>query len=526
MRGSKSSAPLRRSNRDGLVALLAVIGALTAIGIGAAWWCFQRGYSLYYGDAEAHLNIARRILDSRTPGPGQIGTVWLPLPHFLLIPFVMRDAWWHSGLAGVLPSLACFVIAGTFLFCAARRAYSSSGAGSGAALAATLLFGLNPNILYLQATPMTELPFLASLAALLWATLWFRDSQSIWAVLAAAAASNAASLTRYEGWFLIPFVCLYLLAVSKRKRHAILFAAFFMVTAALGPLAWLAHNQYYYGNALEFYNGPYSAAAIYQRQLAQGGFRYPGDGDWLKSARYYWTASRWVAGWPLLTVGVAGTLVAITRRSWQQTRWPVLLLLLPPLFYVWSMHSSGTPIFVPDLAPYSWYNTRYAVAAVPFAAFAAGALVTLLPERLQLRAAMILVIAITGVWAFGGPPSICWKESEANSEARRAWTVQAASFLAREYRPDSGIVFPFGDLTGVLREAGIPLREGLHEGNGAAFDAAMARPDLLLAQVGLVEWGLSFSGDAVDRALRKAGYTLRREIVVKGAPVVEIYHRE
>jgi hypothetical protein len=503
------------------VAAVAVI--LTAIGTGAAWWCFERGYPLYYGDAEAHLNIARRILDSRTPGPDQIGTVWLPLPHFLLLPFAMRDAWWHSGLAGVLPSLACFIIAGVFLFCAARRVYSSSQASSrassGAALAVALLFALNPNILYLQATPMTELPFLASLAALLWATLWFRDAQSPWAILIAAAASNAASLTRYEGWFLIPFVSVYLLLIAQRKRYAILFG----VLAALGPLAWLAHNQYYYGNALEFYNGPYSAAAIYQRQLAQGGMKYPGDHAWLTSARYYLAASRWVAGWPLLILGAAGTLAAIARRaSW----WALFLLLLPPLFYVWSMHSSGTPIFVPDLAPYSWYNTRYAIAAVPFAAFAAGALVTLFPDRLQSRVALVVTLAIAGVWALAAPPSICWKESEVNSEARRGWTAQAASFLAREYRPGSGIVFPFGDLTGVLREAGIPLCEGLHEGNGAAFDAAMARPDLLLAKSGLVEWGLAFSGDAVDAALRKAGYTLRRQIVVKGAPVVDIYHRE
>jgi hypothetical protein len=102
--------------------------------------------------------------------------------------------------------------------------------------------------------------------------------------------------------------------------------------------------------------------------------------------------------------------------------------------------------------------------------------------------------------------------------------------LAHEYRPGSGIIFPFGDLTAVLREAGIPLREGLHEGNGVVFDAAMARPDLLLRECGLVEWGLAFSGDAVDTALQKAGYTLRRQIVVKGAPVagtyVDIYHRE
>jgi hypothetical protein len=223
-----------------------------------------------------------------------------------------------------------------------------------------------------------------------------------------------------------------------------------------------------------------------------------------------------------LVLGIAGTLVAVAKRVW----WALFLLLLPPLFYVWSMHSSGTPIFVPDLAPYGWYNTRYAIAVVLFAAFAAGALVTLVPGRFQIRASIILALTVAGVWGFRGSSSISWKESEVNSEARRDWTAQAASFLAREYRPGSGIIFPFGDLTAVLREAGIPLREGLHEGNGVAFDAAMARPDLLLAKMGWAEWGLAFSGDAVDIALQKAGYTLQRQIVVKGAPVVRIYHRE
>ena len=512
MRASKNSAPSRHSSRTGLAALVAAL--LSVIATAAAWWCFSHGYSLYYGDAEAHLNIARRILDSRTPGPDQIGTVWLPLPHLILVPFVMHDAWWHSGLAGVLPSLACFVIAGMFLFSAARRVYGSAGA----ALAVALLFALNPNMLYLQTTPMTELPFLASLAALLWSTLWFRDAQSPWPVLIAAGASNAASLTRYEGWFLIPFVCLYLLVVAKRKSDAILFAAL----AALGPLAWLAHNQYYYSNALEFYNGPYSAAAIYKRQLAQGGFPYPGDHDWSMAARYYVAASRSIVGWPLLILGVAGTLIAVAQKTW----WSLFLLLLPPLFYVWSMHSSGTPIFVPDLPPYGWYNTRYAIAVVPLAAFAAGALVTLVPGRLQVTASIVLALAIAGLWGFRGASSISWKESEINSESRRAWTTEAAKFLEDEYRPGSGIIFPFGDLTGVLREAGIPLRESLHEGNGVAFDSAMARPDLLLREAGLAEWGLAYSGDAVDGALKKAGYTPRRHIVVKGAPVVEIYHRE
>src|SRR6478672_3406837 len=75
----KSSAHSHRSNLAGVVILL------TAISAAAVWWCASHGYTLYYGDAEAHLNIARRVLDSRTPGPEQLGTAWLPLPHVLML---------------------------------------------------------------------------------------------------------------------------------------------------------------------------------------------------------------------------------------------------------------------------------------------------------------------------------------------------------------------------------------------------------------------------------------------------------
>src|SRR6266404_1630327 len=132
----KNSASSRLSSA---LTLTSFVVLLAVIGVAAARWCLARGYTLYYGDAEAHLNIARRILDSRTPGPEQIGTVWLPLPHVLMVPLVMRDDWWRSGLAGTVVSCACFVLAGAFLFATARRVYGSQAA----ALAVALLFALN-----------------------------------------------------------------------------------------------------------------------------------------------------------------------------------------------------------------------------------------------------------------------------------------------------------------------------------------------------------------------------------------------
>ncbi len=510
---NSEGSPRSKVTLIGAMALLALIGA------SAAHWCLARGYVLYYGDAEAHLNIARRILDSRTPGLEQIGTVWLPLPHLLMVPFVMRDEWWRSGLAGIIPGVACFVLAGVFLFAAARRIFASDYA----ALAVMLLFALNPNMLYLQSTPMTEPVFQASFAALLWASLWFRDSQTAWAVLAAAAASNAASLTRYEGWFLIPFVCLYFLLMAKRKWLAVLFGAL----AMLAPLAWLALNHYYEGNALEFYSGPYSAMAIYRRYLTHG-LPYPGDHNWTVALTYYFAAARWVIGWPLIGIGIAGTLAAFWQPGlWKKIWWPLFFAALVPVFYIWSIHSSGTPIFVPELWPNGWYNTRYALGFLPLIALAGGALVILTRSRLRLPVALALAAIPAAIWAATGAPAITWKEAEVNSIARRAWTTEAAKFLAANYEPGFGIIFEFGDLAGVLREAGIPLREGFHQGNRLAWVAAVIRPDLFLD----TGWALAISGDEVSTAMLRADrhgqhYELRKQIIVKGAPVVEIYQRQ
>jgi hypothetical protein len=527
------SSPVRAPKSKSPGPLVAVVLALAAISVAAARWTLVHGYTLYDGDAEAHLDIARRILDSRTPGPEQLGTVWLPLPHLLMLPFVMHNAWWRSGLAGVIPSAVCFVLAGAFLFAAARRAYSSVAAG----LAVALLFALNPNILYLQSTPMTETVLLAAVAALLWATLWFRDSQSIWAIAAAAVASNAASLTRYEGWFLIPFVSLYLWFAARRKWHALIFAAL----ASLGPLAWLAHNQYYYSNPLEFYNGPWSTMAIHARELARGVIS-PTDHNWMASIHYYFEASRLVVGGAVLALGAIGAAVAlaagaaVARLRWNW--WPLVFLALCPAFYIWSLHSAGADLYVPTLWPHTAYDTRYAIAVLPWAAFAAGALTLLIPDRIQSRrvpmTAVVLGAAFAGGLMFlpGGIESTCWREAAVNSAARRTWTREAASYLGNHYDRGTGILYSFGDLTAVLREAGIPLRDGLHDGNHPAWDLTMARPRQFLAQ----EWVLAFSGDQVANLLSEMKqpketelgmhYQLQKQIAVEGARVVEIYQRK
>ncbi len=488
---------------------------LAALSAAALAYFYQRGELYYYGDAEAHLNIARRVVDSRTPGYEQIGTVWLPLPHALMLPMVGRDDLWRNGLAGAIPSAICFVLAGAFLYAAARRAFASAAA----AAAATALFALNPNLLYLQSTAMTEAVFLACLMGLVYALVRFRDTQSLWMAAAGGVAALAGSLTRYEGWFLIPFAALFFLLSAKRARLAALLV--FGAIACLGPLYWLAHNRYFFSDWLYFYDGPWSARAI------QGKADYPGLGDWPKALLYFRTAARLCAGAPLYWLGVAGIAAALLRRA----LWPVLLLALPGVFYVWSLHGSGTPIFVPELWPNTYYNTRYGLAVFPLLVFGAAALVTLAPARWRGAAALAAVLAGVSTWILQPRPSAwaTWEESRVNSEARRAWTREAAAFLGPRYRPGAGIYTGFGDLTGISRAAGIPLGETLTGDNEPMFMAAFARPDLFLRE----EWAVAMGGDPVQTVVTRArrpypgypDYTLVKTIVVKGAPVIEIYRR-
>jgi hypothetical protein len=480
------------------------------------WFCHRRGYTLYSGDATAHVNIARRVVDSRTPGYEQLGTVWLPLPHALMLPLVRYDSLWRSGLAGAIPAAACFILAAAFLYAALRRATGSRAA----AVSAVAVFSLNPNLLYLQSTPMTEPIFFAAFAAVVYFCVSYQAEPRLWRALAAGAAMLAATLTRYEGWFAIPFVAVFFLLAGSRTA-----AAVFLVVAGLGPLYWLGHNWYFYGDALEFYRGPYSAQAIYARGLARGHAPFPGEHDLPAAWLYYRTAAETVLGRPVVWLGGVAAVVVAIRRT---TR-PLLLLAAPAAFYLLSLYGGGTEIFLPSLRPFSYYNTRYALAALPFCAAAVGALVALCPRPLlRAAAAAALMSVCLGGWA--ARPSVeswvCWKEAEVNSRGRRAWTQKAAEFFRDRYAPGDGILTASGDVLAIYQTAGIPLRETLHDGSQLQWYSAVWRPDLFLRQ----RWVVALAGDTISFnlvnpkrfssvATRVAVFSAERE------PVIEVWRK-
>ena len=120
-----------------------------------------------------------------------------------------------------------------------------------------------------------------------------------------------------------------------------------------------------------------------------------------------------------------------------------------------------------------------------------------------------------------------------NSEPRRAWTAEAARYFKSHLRPGDTIFTGSGDITGVFREAGIPLVQTLSVDNGLFWDAARLRPDLFLR----CQWALVLltpnresDGDRVKAAIERSrqvgpDYELVHGIRSADGKVVEIYHR-
>src|SRR5882724_5291821 len=116
-----SSISKRRIDRikdfsDRIIGTKLVLFLSTVFSIAAITYCYTHDLIVRYGDAESHLNIAKRVITNLTPGFAQLGGIWLPLPHILMLPFIWNDFMWRSGLAGAVVSGTAYVISALFMY--------------------------------------------------------------------------------------------------------------------------------------------------------------------------------------------------------------------------------------------------------------------------------------------------------------------------------------------------------------------------------------------------------------------------
>jgi hypothetical protein len=200
-----------------------------------------------------------------------------------------------------------FLVAGVFRLVrdALGRYGDASGTANSAAWLATAIVGLNPNLLYLQATAMTEIPYLAFFV---WAVVYFaeflNETLASESTISEAARSKlgrcawcvaAAEWTRYDGWFLAGVIGVCAIAVLHRFRHlaGVKWAAAKLLIVLCAPaLLWLGYNAVVYGNPLEFANGPYSAKTIERKTAEPGHPPHPGAQDPPMAALYFFKAAQ------------------------------------------------------------------------------------------------------------------------------------------------------------------------------------------------------------------------------------------
>ena len=479
---------------------------------------YTQGAILLYGDAVAHIHIARRVFDSITPGPLRLGTVWLPLPHILMIPFLVSDWMWRTGVGGSIVSMIAYVAGTVGVFRLVRSRTSAAG------WFAAAIYALNPNLIYLQCTAMTEPLYLA---LFVWAVVFLDETlrpnelsqQSVLPVATAAkggAPSDisrrarlleraailiaATMLTRYDGWWLAActLAAAFCVTVSMLLKHSTAVREFFsgiqyrlirkalrsaiLLLAAI-PTLWLAYNQREYGNPLEFATGPYSARAIEQRTAC---LRHPGDHSprvaaiyFLKSVKLNLGDGRWE--WPLFAAALIGLLISFVAARRFAVWW---LFWLPLPFYVLSIACGGVPLFLPVWWPFSYDNTRYGVEMLPaVAVFAALTVDTLrrASDRFAWRTAVvalaIAVLAGSYISEWRATP-ITVREAVANSRTRIPFERTLADALRRLPRSASLLMYTAAH-PGALQTADIHLRRVVNESNHPQWEQALHDPALV-----------------------------------------------
>ena len=470
------------------------------MGGGVFFWALARGRLLLYGDATAHLMIARRMFDSLTPGLSQWGTVWLPFPHLLMAPWVAIMTLWRTGAAGSIVSVAAFAFAAYFLHRITARHLSATAGGW-----AAVFFVLNPNVLYLAAVPMTETVYLAAFLGAVDSIGRYSETRADRYIISSALWALAGAMTRYDGWFCLPFFALAIWAAGGWRA-----AWRFSAVAAVGPVFWLIYNFFYFGDALAFLRGPYSARQIYLNALRHGGFRYPGDHHLALATLYYLKCAALDCGVPLLVLAALGLgvwLFALGRPAdWQERgarlRSPLLLLVLPLPWYLWAMWSGNVPIFMPMYWPHGYYNMRYGVQLLPAAAAWSAALVVYMRARQPrwragVLAGLALLVLVSYAAMLRGQGPMTYAEAVHNAPARLAMEDQLAAALAPRQRGEKLLMF-LGSYPGALADDGIALRDVIQESNFQIWDRALAAPQDYVA------WVVVQQGTLIDRAINHA----------------------
>lgn len=445
----------------------------TTLSVAAYVWYAQRGLTLAYEDSISHMMIARRVLFGRTPGLGQLGAAWLPLPHLLMVPFVWNDWMFHTGLAGSLPSMAAYVITAVYAARLGRLAFQSNWAG----WLAALVVMLNPDVLYMQSTPMSEVELLATtLVAVYYLVRWahmYRETDLVKCALAVA----AGTLIRFDGWALACGIAVVVGILAWRRAGRIYAEAQLLLYSVLGfagCVAYLIYQQVIFGNALEFYNGTYSAQA--QQAFARSKSILPTYHNALFSAHTYAQTAVDTIGIGLTAIALLGFCLYVAQTRRPPRLLPILVVLVPFAFNWLALYIGIIIVQTPEIAfngMHTYFNERYGMMMIPAAAvfiayWAARSRVLVAPLLALVLASSVIGGVVTTPYVLGDP-------LQGVTSHRLALATQEGAWL-REHCSHSSILISGGSFEAAMFDSKLPDAQFITDSNAAAFQNALASP--------------------------------------------------
>ncbi|MBN1634135.1 MAG: hypothetical protein JW917_08220 [Ignavibacteria bacterium] len=321
-----------------------------------------------FGDPVTKLDSSRRYYDSYTPGLwNQLGTVWLPAHSILLIPFTKITYLWQTGLAGSILGFASYMIGSILIY---KIIFRITG-NKISSIIGWAVFALNPNILYLQTTAMTEPLFYAFIIITLFFLQRLTDDWERMDLIKASFFMMLAAATRYEGWvIMVIFSIIIFYIYYKRKNHPFGHAVAFASIPVAFILFWLWYNWSQYGDALEFQRGEYSLYHLVTIFLNAN--LVPTKGNIGISVEYF-SKAVWInTGWLTIIATIIGIILYAVRNKFDLKKiFPYGLLILYP-FSVYSLYAGQNVLMLPDAEPPGFVHSRYGLSLLPAMALFTG----------------------------------------------------------------------------------------------------------------------------------------------------------
>jgi Dolichyl-phosphate-mannose-protein mannosyltransferase len=454
------------------------IAALAAaLSIGAFVWYDAHGLTTAFNDAQSRELIARRVLVSRTPGLVQLGYTWLPLTSISMLPFIWNDALFRDGLAGSLPSMLGFVIASVYMYRMGRLVTSSRGAGWVAAGALML----NPSLLYMQSTAMSETTSLTAFVVSVYYALRLTHTHEAPDLVKCAAAVAAGTLIRYENWVLALVLLPILAYVGWRHRGTALAEAWTILYGLLafaGCAAWILYNWVFFRDPLlSFFYGQSSHAFYANAPAAVLPAKHrPG----LAFAMYGYTVVGTV-GWVIAATAVLGLIVFIWRARLRRTLLPAYLTLVPLGFYWLVLYWGANTESLPEMGMGPYYNIRFGLLMIPAVALFSAFLATAAPVSLRRGpvGVLLVLIALSSILGSTQTPFVLREALYgAGADVRQAGQKEA-DWFSSHYRGGNVLVSYVNDsvvMYFLLTKHDFPDRNFITDANGSQFADALAHP--------------------------------------------------